>query len=244
VSDISVSAIVTAFQLERFIADAIRSVQAQTRPVDEIIVVDNGSTDSTLNIVRDLSRHDERIRLAEETERGVSQVRNCGIRAAQGDAIAILDGDDTWPADKIEHQAARLGAAPRVDIVTGLTAVVEAIDSKTLCPPPEARTETMQHVNVGACLYRRSLFDEIGLFDPDLRYVEDWDLMLRIRDAGMPIAALTEVMLYYRRYAGSHVTTPDPRKTQEVARVFGLSRRRRQKLGLPPAPPFHGELIA
>lgn len=137
-SDIRVSAIVTTYQLERYVAEAIASIQAQTRPVDEIVVVDNGSTDSTVAIVRDLAERDPRISLLQEEARGASHVRNCGLRAARCDVIAFLDGDDVWPKTKIANQLAMLQTSPDLQVTTGQTAMVRAIDPMTLEPPPTA----------------------------------------------------------------------------------------------------------
>lgn len=233
-----VSAIVTAYQFERFIGAAIASIQAQTRPVDEIVVVDNRSTDATPAILADLARADPRLMLLDVEPKGPAHARNRGLEAARGEIVAMLDGDDCWPRDKTEAQLARLESDPDVAVVTGRTAFTDAIDPKTLAPPPDARVEAVVHVNIGACLYRRSVFDTVGGFDETFRYADDTDLMLRIRDAGLAVAALDRTALYHRRYSGSLMTEPGPRQAQEFARAVGLSHLRRRKLGLPPAPPL------
>lgn len=233
-----ITAIVTAYRFERFIRAAIASIAAQTHPVDEIIVVDNASDDATPDILRELAARDRRIALLGTEPRGPAHARNIGLRAARGEVIAMLDGDDTWPAGKIAAQMARLARDPRVDMVSGATAFVDAIDDATLAPPADARIETVLQPNIGACLYRRSVFDALGGFDEGFRYADDLDLLLRIRDAAIPFAVLDATMLFHRRYPGSLLTQKDPRKAQEFARAVGLSRQRRRALGLPPAPAF------
>jgi hypothetical protein len=132
----------------------------------------------------------------------------------------------------------RLAADPRVDMVSGATAFVDAIDDDTLAPPADARIETVLQPNIGACLYRRSVFDRLGGFDERFRYADDLDLLLRIRDAAIPFAVLDATMLFHRRYPGSLLTQPDPARTREFALAVGLSRQRRRRLGLPPSAPF------
>ena len=233
-----ISAIVTAYRFERFIRTAIDSIQAQTHPVDEIIVVDNGSDDGTPAILRELARGDPRLVLLDVEALGPAHARNHGLRAARGAIIAMLDGDDAWPRGKIAAQIARMDGQPHVDMVSGPTAFVDAIDDTTLAPPPGARTEIVLQPNIGACLYRRGLFETVGGFDESFFYADDLDLLLRIRDSSTPFAVLDATMLYHRRYEGSLMTRPDRRKSQEFVRAVGCSRRRRQAAGLPPAPPF------
>lgn len=233
-----ISAIVTAYRFERFIRTAIASIQAQTYPVDEIIVVDNQSDDTTPSILSALAAEDPRLVLLDVEPRGPAYARNHGLRASRGAIIAMLDGDDAWPRGKIAAQIARMDAQPHVNMVSGPTAFVDAIDDATLAPPPGARIETVLQPNIGACLYRRALFETLGGFDESFFFADDLDLLLRIRDSSTPFAVLEAAMLYHRRYEGSLLTQPDRRKMREFARAVAASHRRRREAGLPPAPPF------
>ena len=233
-----ISAIVTAYRFERYIRTAIASIQAQTHPVDEIIVVDNRSDDATPAILSALAREDPRLVLLDVEPLGPAHARNHGLRAARGMIIAMLDGDDTWPRGKIAAQIARMEAQPHVDMVSGSTAFVDAIDDASLAPPPGARIETVLQPNIGACLYRRALLETLGGFDESYFFADDLELLLRVRDSSTPFAVLEAVMLYHRRYEGSLLTQPDRRKTQEFARAVAASYRRRRAAGLPPAATF------
>jgi len=233
-----ISAVVTAYRFERFIRAAIASIQRQSRPVDEIVVVDNQSDDATPVILAELAAQDARIVLVDVPPRGPAAARNRGLAAASGDIIAMLDGDDAWPADKIARQMARLESEPAIDMVTGPTSFTDAIDDHTLAPPPGARVETLLQPNIGACLYCRAVFERLGGFDESYRYADDLDLLLRLRDAGIVFDTLPEVALYHRRYPGSLLTTVDPRRSQEFVRAVAASRRRRREHGLPPAEPL------
>jgi GT2 family glycosyltransferase len=98
--------------------------------------------------------------------------------------------------------------------------------------------ETLFHVHLGACLYRRRVFDRVGGFDPTLRFSEDVDLLQRIREQGIPLTILRAVTLYYRKQPASRRVQPDPRRTLDFRRSVALSVMRRRKLGqlgeLPP----------
>jgi glycosyltransferase involved in cell wall biosynthesis len=227
-----ISVIVTALNFERFILDAIRSIQAQDVPIEEILVVDAGSEDATMAILAGLAVSDRRICPLAAARHSPARSRNAGLAVARGDVIAMLDGDDTWPRGKLAAQLAAL-ADPGVSMVSGLTGFCDAIDPATQAPPPGARVETIAAVNIGACLYRAGAFAAIGGFDERYRYADDWDILMRLRDAGLRDVALPEVTLWHRRYPGSLLTTPDPHRKQELAMVLGRSLTRRRSRGAP-----------
>lgn len=98
-----ISIIVPAYNVEKEIAACIQSVQQQTNPNWELIVIDDGSKDSTREIVAELARQDSKIRFIEQKNGGVSSARNTGLRAASGTYIAFLDGDDMWEPTFLEE---------------------------------------------------------------------------------------------------------------------------------------------
>jgi len=223
----AISVIVTALNFERFIRDAIRSVQAQDIAVSEILVVDASSDDATPTLVAAMAETDRRIRLLTARRHSPALSRNVGLAQASGEVIAILDGDDAWPLGKLRAQMTAL-SAPMVGVVSGLTGFCDAIDPETLAPPQGARIETGQTVHIGACLYRAAALAVVGRFDEQFRYADDWDLLLRLRDADVREVALPDITLWHRRYPGSLLTTPDPRRKQEVAIAVKLSLARRR----------------
>ncbi len=119
-------------------------------------------------------------------------------------------------------------------MVSGFVTYFEDLDAQTLEPAAGARTETVFHVHLGACLYRRQVFDAIGPFDPDFLFAEDVDLLMRVRDAGIPFAILRRRMLYYRRHPASMMMGPNPRRRADFNLAMIKSIRRRRAAGLGP----------
>src|SRR5689334_22165094 len=103
-----VSVYMPAFNVERYVADAVRSVLSQTFGDFELIVVDDGSTDRTLDILRDLARTDPRVKLLSRPNTGVSRASNEAIALARGEFLARMDSDDFSMPDRLEKQIAWL----------------------------------------------------------------------------------------------------------------------------------------
>lgn len=212
-----------------YLDDALRSIAMQSVPVDEVLIADTGSTDATPAVV---ARHQGLglpIRLIEVAGASPAVARNRAIDIAKGEVIGFLDADDLWPEGKLERQLARLAREPAVEMVSGYTCYFEALDRVTLLPASGARTETIFHVHVGACLYRQRVFGRIGgAFDESLVYSEDVDLLLRVREQGVPFSILRSVELFYRKHAASMMARDDPRKDASfrIAARKSLMRRR------------------
>ena len=235
---IRISVIIPAFNMARFLPDAIASIARQGVPVAEILVIDPGSTDGTADTVAALTAAGAPIRYIPAENCDPGPARNLGLAQAVGDVIAFLDADDLWPAGKLERQGDRLDAEPAVEMVSGFVRYFEELDPATLAPVEGSRIETLFHVHLGACLYRRSVFDRVGGFDPSLRFSEDVDLLQRIREQAIPFTILRAVTLFYRKHPASMMVQPDPRRTVDFRRSIALSVMRRRKLGqagdLPP----------
>lgn len=233
----AVSAIVPTLDMGRFLPQAVRSILCQRgAQVAEIVVVDNRSTDGTAAEIARLMREGAPIRLVEVEPHSPARARNAGLAAARGDVVAFLDADDLWPPDKLARQLRRLDGPPAVDAVSGLVTFFDVLDEAALAPAATAERRTVFHVSVAACLYRRSVFARIGGFDESLRYAEDSDLFLRLREAAIPFAAQDAPALYARRHAASMTAADDPRRRTDIARAFALSLARRRRAGLPAGP--------
>lgn len=190
-----VSVIVTAYNHERYIAEAVRSVLDQTYHDYEVIVVDDGSSDGTADRV---SAFSGRVLYIRQKNQGIAGSRNTGIRRARGRLLAFLDGDDLWEPEKLAHDVAAARRHPQsgLIVVDGVQFSGPAILRGSLFPPQvttllggrESVTlgcyERLLRDNLIAStsqiLIPRAVLDDIGLSDPRLPVSSDWDLYIRI----------------------------------------------------------------
>jgi glycosyltransferase involved in cell wall biosynthesis len=187
-----VSVIIPTYNREKFISECVQSVLAQTLPAREIIIVDDGSTDATYNILRDLgfnslSTKKTVLRYFFQQNRGVSSARNLGIKEARSEYIALLDSDDLWLKSKLDRQ---------------VSAFQNDTQSSRLCHTDEIwirnGVRVNQHkkhkkhggnvfqsclklccISPSSAMMHRSVFEDFGFFDEDLPACEDYDFWLR-----------------------------------------------------------------
>jgi glycosyltransferase involved in cell wall biosynthesis len=192
-----------------FVAACWETICRQSRRPDEVVFVDDGSNDGSAQRVRELPSAGIGCQLLCQACSGPAAARNAGVRAASGDVIAFLDVDDSWPERKLEMALAILAAHPEVCVVRGLVQIQCAGGVAALAAPlgsPHRR------LNLGACVFRRRVFERCGLLDPSLRYGEDVEFFSRLHRAQVGFHELDEVALHYRRHAGN--MTRDARATE------------------------------
>jgi len=182
-----VSVVITAYNSEAFVAEAISSVLEQTHPVDEIVVVDDGSTDHTRDIVESFSQRG--VRYTYQENRGPGAARNCGIRETSGELLAFLDADDVWLKDKVESQCDFLAAHPEVALVSGFAWWWNVKEDRRFISGevPKSMTSLRRDIlvynkigNPSRVMLRRSVLADVGVFNEDIRWGQDWDLWIRI----------------------------------------------------------------
>lgn len=198
-----VSVIIPAYNADQFVAGAIRSVLGQTYPRIEVIVVDDGSTDCTAEVVASFG---SAVRCLRQSNTGVSMARNKGANVAVGDYIGFLDADDEWLPRKIDVQVGRLTARP--EAVASFTASVH-VDERTgaevteTCRVHPDMVEGLllysSIVGAGASsvLIRRDVASRVGGFDLDLSQCADWDMWIRLAELG-PLDIVDEPLVRYR----------------------------------------------
>ena len=215
-SEALVSVVIPAFNAAVTIGETLRSVCAQTHRALEIIVVDDGSSDDTVGIVRRFREHDARISLIEQANSGVAAARNAGAAVARGSFLAPVDADDLWHPLKIQKQLAAFAAArSRCGLVYTWFALLDGAGRVTQQRPgsfasgdvllPLSRRNFVG--NGSSVLMPVSVFRETSGYDPTLRSrggegCEDWKLYLEIAER-WDFAVVPEHLTGYRVIAGN-----------------------------------------
>jgi hypothetical protein len=183
-----ISIIMPVYNRQHTVAAAIASVQAQTYPTWELLVVDDGSGDRTRDVLGRFAS-DRRIRLLYQRHAGHCAARNRGLSESRGEIIAYLDSDNTWYPRYLERVARALGEAPEADsvylaqLVRGrATAYVRGL------PFDRKRLERSNYIDLSVFAHRRRLLEALGGFDESLTRLVDWDLILRYTAAAAPVA--------------------------------------------------------
>jgi glycosyltransferase involved in cell wall biosynthesis len=195
------SVIVTVYNREKYLVEALDSVFAQSRLADEIIVVDDGSTDRSAEVARSFG---PLVRVVSQANQGIGGARNTAISLTRGDMIAILDSDDIWAPNKLERQCAALAEHPELDAVF--------CRMKPFLSPEIVRSESRvfdekesDALNAPALMARRKVFVETGPFDTNLRIGEFIYWFGQARENGTRFDVLPEVLLHRRIHAGNSV---------------------------------------
>jgi glycosyltransferase involved in cell wall biosynthesis len=233
-----VSVIMPVYNGAKFLAEAVTSIRQQSYHPLEIVIVDDGSTDETAEIVKGLGKD---IRYAYQRNSGPAAARNKGLEMARGEIITFLDVDDLWPPDKLRIQVTRLWPPDKLRIqVTrlvndpNLDVVLGRIQLIKLPGAPEFQMQgpnnTQVNVHLGSGAFRKSVFDKVGVFDETLRYSEDHDWFLRAREQGISMTIVEQVTLHYRLH-GNNMTQDKNAKGFQLTQVLKKSLDRRRQRG-------------
>lgn len=191
----TISVIIPVYNGERYLAEAIESVLAQSAPPDEILVVDDGSTDGSATVAHRFPT----VRYLWQAQAGASVARNHGVMAATGDWLAFLDADDLWATDKLVRQRAVLAAHPAIDMVFGQVEQFYAAEvADAASRPPLPGGEQMAGYHVGAMLIRRAAFEKVGPFDPQWQVAHFIEWYGRATRLGLQSQVLPEVVMKRR----------------------------------------------
>jgi glycosyltransferase involved in cell wall biosynthesis len=225
-----ISCIIPVFNGERYLAEALDSILAQTyRPI-EIIVVDDGSTDGTRELV---ASYGDQVRYLWQPNSGPATARNQGLSAASGEFVAFLDADDLWHPEKLERQLARFDARPDLDVCVAHVQnfwilelreeEAQFRDHRVSRPLPGYVTETL--------LARHTFFEAVGRFNTELNHGDSTDWFLRAAERGAAIELLPDVLSYRRLHQANRSRLLASNSRDEYVKIVKavLDRRRLQK---------------
>ena len=190
-----VSVIIPVYNGERYLAEAIESVLAQTQKPNEMIVVDSESQDNTEKIARSYRQ----VHYIRDGGRGLANARNMGIDVCRGELIAFLDHDDRWAPNKLKVQVDHLINNPKIQYVNALVKLfLEPGCTLRLGYTKKSLNRVMVGRTPGTLVVRKSLFDRIGRFSTDFVIGCDVEWFTRAKDNNIPMAIIPEVLLYKR----------------------------------------------
>jgi glycosyltransferase involved in cell wall biosynthesis len=189
-----VSIIITSYNYGRYVADAIQSALAQTYKDIEVIVIDDGSTDETEQIVKKFP-----VKYIKTTNRGLSSARNCGIMNSNGEFILPLDADDKIDPTYIEKAMMMIGSA---DVVYPDLQFFGDRNDRMTCNAPITRENFQRENIIPYCsLIRKSCLLECGGWRSSMIYGwEDWQLWIELLERGCRFLRLQEFMFFYRKH--------------------------------------------
>lgn len=189
----TVTVVIPAYNVRAYIREALASLEQQSFQNFEVVIVNDGSTDDTTEVVQPFCDRDQRFRLVNKPNGGLSSARNFGIRHARAAYIALLDGDDAYLPDKLANHVAHLDRDPHIGVVYSASKIIRDdgrptamfLSGKPILPESLLALLCKNFVGHGSnALFRRELVGEIGEFDETLRSSEDVDFWLRVASTG------------------------------------------------------------
>jgi glycosyltransferase involved in cell wall biosynthesis len=230
----TVSVVMPVYQAARFLGEAIESILAQTHPDLELIAVDDGSTDSSNEILEQYAKRDPRLIVIRSRHEGVIHARNRGLSLARAPFVACMDADDVSLPDRLALQVSALVARPDVVCIGGGFDVIDAEGRllNRVLPPCEHSAIVEQALNGRSpicgsnAMFRLREVQAIGSYEESASFVEDLDLWLRLAESGR-LANLAGVISRVRFHEASQSATEQERQLDAVRDAVNRARARR-----------------
>jgi len=227
-----VSVIIPVFNRDKFIGSALRSLLRQRDAADlDIIVVDDGSTDSTAAIVREMAAEAPCIRYAAQENMGVTKARNAGLKLLAPDTefVTFLDSDDVSPAGRFARDLAYFEADKALDLTYGLMTLVDRIDDAALDIATGSERITVRGISLTTAIFRRSVIEPLDGFNEEFRQAEDLDFLLRVFERHPKYVLSDTVAILYRQHPGNMTRNSKEEMRREFLKAMLRSAQRRRR---------------
>lgn len=203
---VAITVVIPAYNAAHYLAEAIESVLYQTFTDFEVLIIDDGSTDTTAEIARLYVQKDIRVQLVSQANRGVSAARNQGIELAKGDLIAFLDADDRWLPQKLTCHFQHFQQQPNLVLSYGRVEFLQPNGESTHVfskPPlknlqPQCFLYENPTVTSSNLVCRKAVFSQVGCFDQSMSYSEDLEWCLRVIWQHWKVEGIDQVLVQYR----------------------------------------------
>ena len=202
-----VSVLIPAYNAMAYLPETLDNVLKQTFKDFEVLIINDGSSDNIVEWASTIT--DPRVKLISQANQGVSIARNTAVMNARGEYVAFVDADDLWKPTKLEQQIHCLDDNPEVALVhTWMLLIDEEGKSTGRVMKSTLEGDALQKIierNSIACssvMIRRSCFENVGIFDCNLKSIEDWDMWIRIA-LHYPLALIKEPLTYHRKLGNS-----------------------------------------
>jgi len=222
----AISVIVPAYNAERYLTESVKSIRAQTLPATEILIIDDGSTDNTAAVARQLN---SQITLIQQDNQGAGAARNLGVKMASGEFIAFLDADDLWSESKLEKQFEILKQQPHTEMVFGRVTqfispdIDDQLKATIACP----EVPIAGYVP-GTLFLRKETFLHVGFFETHWKLGEFIDWYAKAIEQGKFGFMLPDIVLQ-RRLHGTNQTIRERDAQRDYVRILKASLDRRRK---------------
>jgi len=224
-----VSIITPAYNAAAYLAATVETALKQTFQDFELVIIDDGSTDQTPELARQLAERDSRVRVCRFSNAGSAAARNKGLKLARGKYFAFLDSDDLWHPEFLSQQMALFERYPRAAIITvNAYNLGGPFDGRPLRPiDAECRELSLLDIienEEAMCImsvFSRAVYDCIGGLDDTAAHNEDYDYWLRAAEAGFAIVSNPKPLAYYRR----HVTSKSADQSGMIHGIISVYRK-------------------
>ena len=236
----AISVVMPAYNARRYIRPAVESILAQSFGDFEFIIIDDGSTDGTTDVLRELAAGDARIRLISRPNTGYTVALREAMTLARAPLIARMDADDLARPHRFAVQVARFQAEPDLVLLGGGYEYIDEADRpiRPFIPATDHATLDAQALAGGnpfchpLTMFRREAYDRVGGYDPQYEPAEDLDLWLKLAEVGR-VSAVPDVLLKYRQHANS---VSEKRQARQLAATHALCAAAAERRGIEAKP--------